>query len=231
MVDPETIIDGRYRVVSRLGSGGMADVYLAEDQLLGRQVAVKVLHPALRRGPGVRRALPPRGLERRASVASEHRRDLRPGEWNGTYYIAMEYVAGRSLKTIVREQGALTPATAIDIVIQILRAARLRNARRDPPRPQAAQRDHRRGGPRTRHRLRHRAGRRVGHDDDRLDHGHRAVPVARAGPGPAVTARLGPLLGRRDPLRAADRRGAVRGRDGCRDRFQARLGRAAPPSS
>ena len=44
MVEPDTIIDGRYKVISRVGSGGMADVYLAEDQLLGRQVAVKLLH-------------------------------------------------------------------------------------------------------------------------------------------------------------------------------------------
>src|ERR1019366_9504569 len=51
------------------------------------------------------------------------------GEWNGTYYIAMEYVAGRSLKTIVREQGPLEPAMAIEIVIQILRAARFAHRR------------------------------------------------------------------------------------------------------
>ena len=44
MIEPDTIIDGRYRVISRLGSGGMADVYLAQDQLLGRHLAVKVLH-------------------------------------------------------------------------------------------------------------------------------------------------------------------------------------------
>ncbi len=51
------------------------------------------------------------------------------GEWNGTYYIAMEYVAGRSLKTIVREDGALDPLTAIDIVVQILRGARFAHRR------------------------------------------------------------------------------------------------------
>src|SRR5207249_4989065 len=49
--------------------------------------------------------------------------------WQGTYYIAMEYVAGRSLKKIVREHGALEPATAIDLVIQILRAARFAHGR------------------------------------------------------------------------------------------------------
>src|ERR1019366_8324855 len=79
------------------------------------------------------------------------------GEWNGTYYIAMEYVAGRSLKTIVREQGPLEPAMAIEIVIQILRAARFAHRRgvihRDltppgPPPPHAPRRPERcpRGG-------------------------------------------------------------------------------------
>ncbi|HEX5225783.1 MAG TPA: PASTA domain-containing protein, partial [Solirubrobacteraceae bacterium] len=50
-------------------------------------------------------------------------------EWNGTYYIAMEYVAGRSLKAIVRENGPLDPEAAIDTVIQILRAARFAHRR------------------------------------------------------------------------------------------------------
>ena len=129
MIEPETIIDGRYRVISRLGSGGMADVYLAEDQLLGRQLAVKLLHHHFAEDQEFverfrREASSAAGLSHPNIVAIFDR-----GEWNGTYYIAMEYVAGRSLKTVVREQGALDPAAAIDIVTQILRAARFAHKR------------------------------------------------------------------------------------------------------
>ncbi len=129
MIDPETLIDGRYKVLSRLGSGGMADVYLAEDQLLGRQLAVKVLHHHFAEDQEFverfrREASSAAGLSHPNIVAIFDR-----GEWDGTYYIAMEYVAGRSLKTVVREQGALDPATAIDIVTQILRAARFAHKR------------------------------------------------------------------------------------------------------
>ena len=129
MIEPETIIDGRYRVLSRLGSGGMADVYLAEDRLLGRQLAVKVLHHHFAEDQEFverfrREASSAAGLSHPNIVAIFDR-----GEWNGTYYIAMEYVAGRSLKTVVREQGALDPHAAIDIVTQILRAARFAHKR------------------------------------------------------------------------------------------------------
>ncbi len=129
MIEPETIIDGRYRVISRLGSGGMADVYLAQDQLLGREMAIKVLHHHF--------AEDQEFVERFRREASSAAALSHPnivgifdrGEWNGTYYIAMEYVAGRSLKAIVREDGPLEPAAAIDIVIQILRAARFAHRR------------------------------------------------------------------------------------------------------
>jgi serine/threonine-protein kinase len=129
MVEPDTIIDGRYRVLSRVGSGGMADVYLAEDQLLGRHVAVKLLHHHFAEDQEFverfrREASSAAALSHPNIVAIFDR-----GEWQGTYYIAMEYVAGRSLKTIVREQGALNPATAIDIVVQILRATRFAHKR------------------------------------------------------------------------------------------------------
>ncbi len=128
-IDAETIIDGRYRVLSRLGSGGMAEVYLAEDQLLGRQVALKVLHHHFAEDQEFverfrREASSAAGLSHQNIVGIFDR-----GEWNGTYYIAMEYVAGRSLKTIVREQGPLDPVAAIDIVVQILRGARFAHRR------------------------------------------------------------------------------------------------------
>jgi eukaryotic-like serine/threonine-protein kinase len=129
MVEPNTIIDGRYKVISRVGSGGMADVYLAEDQLLGRQVAVKLLHHHFAEDQEFverfrREASSAAGLSHQNIVGIFDR-----GEWERTYYIAMEYVPGRSLKTIVREQGALDPALAIDIVVQILRGARYAHRR------------------------------------------------------------------------------------------------------
>ncbi|HEY3960494.1 MAG TPA: Stk1 family PASTA domain-containing Ser/Thr kinase [Solirubrobacteraceae bacterium] len=129
MTEPGTIIDGRYKVLERIGSGGMAEVYLAEDQLLGRQLAVKVLYRHFAEDQEFverfrREASSAAGLSHPNIVGIFDR-----GEWNGTYYISMEYVPGRSLKTIVREQGALAPASAIDIAIQILRAARFAHKR------------------------------------------------------------------------------------------------------
>ncbi len=129
MIEQGTVIDGRYEVLSRIGTGGMADVYLARDQLLGRQVAVKLLHHRFAEDQEFverfrREASSAAGLSHPNVVAIFDR-----GEWDGTYYIAMEYLPGRSLKAVVREQGPLDPMAAIDIVIQILQAARFAHRR------------------------------------------------------------------------------------------------------
>jgi serine/threonine-protein kinase len=124
-----TVIDGRYRVAARLGSGGMADVYLAHDTLLGRQVALKLLHHHFAEDQEFverfrREASSAAGLSHPNVVAVFDR-----GEWDGTYYIAMEYLPGRSLKAVIREHGPLSPPDAIDIVVQILLAVRFAHRR------------------------------------------------------------------------------------------------------
>jgi eukaryotic-like serine/threonine-protein kinase len=131
MADVSTgaLIDGRYKVVSRLGAGGMADVFLAEDQQLGRKVALKLLHHRFAEDPGFverfrREAQAAAGLQH-PNVVSVYDR----GAYDGTYYIAMEYLPGRSLKQLIRQEAPLDPIRAIDITIQILKAARFAHRR------------------------------------------------------------------------------------------------------
>jgi eukaryotic-like serine/threonine-protein kinase len=125
----DTMVDGRYRVVSRLGAGGMADVFLAEDQQLGRKVALKLLHRRFAEDPDFverfrREAQAAAGLQHPNVVGIYDR-----GEYDGTYYIAMEYLPGRTLKQLIREEAPLDPIRAIDITIQILKAARFAHRR------------------------------------------------------------------------------------------------------
>jgi serine/threonine-protein kinase len=128
-LEAETVVDGRYRVLSRLGSGGMADVYCAQDLQLGRKVALKILYRRFAEdGEFVERfrreASSAAGLQHQHVVAVYDR-----GEYDGTYYIAMEYLEGRSLKTIVQQEAPLDPDRAIDLIIQVLRAARFAHRR------------------------------------------------------------------------------------------------------
>jgi beta-lactam-binding protein with PASTA domain len=129
VVETGTLIDNRYKVLSRIGSGGMADVYLAEDSLLGRRVALKLLHQRFAADQEFverfrREASSAAGLSHPNVVSVFDR-----GEWDGTYYIAMEYLPGRSLKSVVREHGPLAAQDAIDIVAQIVLALRFAHKR------------------------------------------------------------------------------------------------------
>jgi eukaryotic-like serine/threonine-protein kinase len=128
-IERDTMVDGRYRVLKRLGSGGMADVYCAEDTQLGRQVALKLLYRRFAEDPEFverfrREASSAAGLQHPNIVGIFDR-----GEWDGTYYIAMEFIGGQTLKQLVREHGAMPPDLAIDITVQVLRAARFAHKR------------------------------------------------------------------------------------------------------
>ncbi|MHB8692434.1 MAG: Stk1 family PASTA domain-containing Ser/Thr kinase [Solirubrobacteraceae bacterium] len=131
MAEPRTgdVIDGRYKVLSRLGAGGMADVYLAEDLQLGRKIALKLLHRRFAEDPDFverfrREAQAAAGLQH-PNVVSVYDR----GSYDETYYIAMEYLPGRSLKQLIRQDAPLDPLQAIDLATQILRAARFAHRR------------------------------------------------------------------------------------------------------
>jgi eukaryotic-like serine/threonine-protein kinase len=116
------VVDGRYRLLERVGAGGAASVYRAEDLRLDRDVAVKILHPDLAEDPVLVKRFR-REAESAASLTHRHVVAIYDrGEWDRTHYIAMEYVAGRSLKSIIREEAPLEPARAIDLTVQILRA-------------------------------------------------------------------------------------------------------------
>jgi eukaryotic-like serine/threonine-protein kinase len=119
-----TLFDGRYRIVRKLGSGGMANVYLAEDEELGRRVAVKILNERYA-GDDLfierfrREAKSAAGLSHPNIVSIYDR-----GEAEGTYYIAMEVIEGRSLKELILTRGALPIETAVAYAKQLLEALR-----------------------------------------------------------------------------------------------------------
>jgi eukaryotic-like serine/threonine-protein kinase len=122
-VADNTLVDSRYRILHRIGSGGMADVYCAEDTHLGRQVALKVLHRRFAQDQEFverfrREASAAAGLQHPNVVGVFDR-----GRHDGTYYIAMEHLQGRTLKEIVGSEAPLAQERAIDFGLQILQAA------------------------------------------------------------------------------------------------------------
>src|SRR5947199_1782418 len=120
----DSVFDGRYRIIRKLGAGGMANVYLAEDQELGRRVAIKILDDRHAHDEQFverfrREAKSAAGLSH-PNVVSIYDR----GEAEGTYYIAMEYLDGRSLKELIVSRGPAPIPIAIDYARQILTAVR-----------------------------------------------------------------------------------------------------------
>ena len=119
-----TLFDGRYRIVRKLGSGGMANVYLAEDEDLGRRVAIKILNERYANDDlfieRFRREAKSAAALSHPNIVSVYDR----GEAEGTYYIAMEVIEGRSLKELIMTRGPLPIAQALAYTHEMLEALR-----------------------------------------------------------------------------------------------------------
>ena len=117
-----TVINDRYEIHKRVGRGGMADVFLAKDLLLDRQVAIKILFPEF--------AIDPNFVERfrreaQAAANLSHPNIVNVYDWGkyeGTYFIAMEYVQGRTLAEILKTNNQLTPKQAAEIASEVAAA-------------------------------------------------------------------------------------------------------------
>ena len=120
--DRPAIINDRYELQKRIGRGGMADVFLGRDRLLDRQVAIKVLFPEF--------AIDPNFVERfrreaQAAANLSHPNIVNVYDWgkhSGTYFIAMEYVDGRTLAEILRSNGHVTSKQAAEIASEVASA-------------------------------------------------------------------------------------------------------------
>nr|WP_221473278.1 Stk1 family PASTA domain-containing Ser/Thr kinase [Planomonospora venezuelensis] len=116
------MLDGRYRVESRIARGGMATVYLALDVRLDRTVAVKVMHRSLAEDPAFVR----RFIGEAKSVASLSHPNVvhvfDQGTDGDNVYLSMEYVPGRTLRDVLRERGRLPAREALEVMIPVLAA-------------------------------------------------------------------------------------------------------------
>ncbi len=120
-VEVGSVVDGRYKVLAKVGGGGMADVWLAEDAHLQRRIALKVLHARFAQDREFvmrfqREAESAAGLQHPNIVSVFDR-----GEWEGTYYIAMQYIEGPTLKQLI--DSGITVEQGVAVIRQVLQAA------------------------------------------------------------------------------------------------------------
>jgi eukaryotic-like serine/threonine-protein kinase len=114
------VIAGRFRVLNKLGEGGMGAVYTAEQISLKRKVAIKVLRPELGSNQMILRRF---NAEAEVVGKLQHPNTVTTYEFgqdsDGSLFIAMEFVEGRSLRTVLQHEAPLSPARALGIALQI----------------------------------------------------------------------------------------------------------------
>ncbi len=120
--ESRTVINDRYELDGRAGRGGMADVFIARDLMLDRLVAIKLLFPEFAKDPAFVERF---RREAQAAANLNHPNIVGVYDWgkhNNTYYMAMEYVEGRTLADILRKQSTLRPEVAADVGMQVASA-------------------------------------------------------------------------------------------------------------
>ena len=116
------IVNDRYEIGKRIGRGGMAEIFQARDILLDRPVAIKVLFPEFATDPAFVERF---RREAQAAANLNHPNIVGVYDWgkvNNTYYIAMEYVNGRTLADILKQSGTLTPMQVCDVISEVAAA-------------------------------------------------------------------------------------------------------------
>ncbi len=112
-------INDRYQIIKSIGEGGMANVYLAYDTILDRNVAVKVLRGDLATDEKFVRRFQREALSASSLSHPNIVEVYDVGEDNGSYYIVMEYIEGKHLKELIKKRGKLTLSEVIDIMVQV----------------------------------------------------------------------------------------------------------------
>ena len=122
MITRGQLINDRYEIIRSIGEGGMANVYLAQDTILDRKVAVKILRGDLAEDEKFVRRF------QREAISASSLNDPNivevydVGEDNGKYFIVMEYVQGLTLKQLIKKRGSLTLPEVVDIMLQLTSA-------------------------------------------------------------------------------------------------------------
>ena len=115
-------INDRYQVIRSIGEGGMANVYLAYDTILDRNVAVKVLRGDLATDEKFVRRFQREAMSASALSHPNIVEMYDVGEDDGNYFIVMEYIDGKTLKNLIKKRGALTVVEVVDIMLQLTSA-------------------------------------------------------------------------------------------------------------
>ena len=112
-------ISDRYQIIKSIGEGGMANVYLAYDTILDRNVAIKLLRGDLANDEKFVRRFQREALSASSLAHPNIVEVYDVGEDNGQYYIVMEYIEGKHLKALLKKRGKLTVTEVVDIMLQI----------------------------------------------------------------------------------------------------------------